>query len=228
MDGLFSDAFKKKVRSFFNIYLRTDLTTCMQPRDLSAGTLLPPSVKLTRKDGVWFIDGLCVYICFHIHFADIALADKDVVPEPPNDLLTALGHVGEKLFTASADDFARFRNDYQHENKEKWEAEQLNVPQAYAYSQHGSLLMRSQIDCRFPNQPEKTFDIKTRATVSIRLDRMNHEQGAYYQLKRQEGLFESYERENYDLMRSAYLKYSMQARIGGVSAFCPHCAYALA
>lgn len=65
--------------------------------------------------------------------------------------------------------------------------------------------MRSQIDSCFSEEPHKTFDIKTRATISIRLDRLNADQGSYYQLKRQSGRLESYERENYDLMRSAYL-----------------------
>jgi hypothetical protein len=46
---------------------------------------------------------------------------------------------------------------------------------AYCGGQHGSLLMRSQIDAYNHQMPKKTFDIKTRAVISIRQDRLNSE-----------------------------------------------------
>jgi hypothetical protein len=58
------------------------------------------------------------------------------------------------------------------------------------------------------------FDLKTRAVVSIRMDASNHESGMGYEIKNRFGLYESYEREYFDMMRAAFLKYSLQVRVG--------------
>lgn len=68
--------------------------------------------------------------------------------------------------------------------------------------------MRSQLDCQDTRLPGTgVFDIKTRACVPTRLDVLNYEEHAGYLIKKQHGLFESFEREYYDLIRSAFLKY---------------------
>ena len=43
---------------------------------------------------------------------------------------------------------------------------------------------------------------------------LNHQHGAGYAITTSQGFLESFEREKYDLIRSAFLKYSMQVRIG--------------
>jgi len=78
------------------------------------------------------------------------------------------------------------------------------------------MLMRSQLDCRDERLPRKIFDLKTRATFPVRLDVANYKDHLDYRITRTTGLFYSFEREYYDMMRSAFLKYSMQVRIGGM------------
>lgn len=96
--------------------------------------------------------------------------------------------------------------------------------------------MRSQLDGHDERLPGSgIFDVKTRATASVRFDIENHEvrftraslepslldadrrsfssdpttsqEGQHYQLSSLTGLGPSFERERYDMMRSAYLKY---------------------
>ena len=68
--------------------------------------------------------------------------------------------------------------------------------------------MRSQLDCvdhRLPGTG--VFDIKTRAVMTIRHDILNFEEGSGYQIRTLQGFVESFEKEYYDLIRSAFLKY---------------------
>lgn len=69
--------------------------------------------------------------------------------------------------------------------------------------------MRSQLDCvdrRLPGTG--VFDIKTRAVLPIRLDLMNYNEYSGYTLKKLQGKLESFEKEYYDMIRAAFLKYS--------------------
>ena len=85
---------------------------------------------------------------------------------------------------------------------------------AFHYVQTGGLILRSQLDCHHQNLPRKIFDLKTRATIPIRLDVENYQNYLNYRLRKPTGLFESFEREYYDMVRSAFLKFSLQVRIG--------------
>lgn len=77
--------------------------------------------------------------------------------------------------------------------------------------------MRAQLDCHDPRLPGTgVFDLKTRAALPVRMDLMNYQQHSTYLIRTLQGKVESFEREYYDLMRSAFLKYSFQARIGGM------------
>lgn len=70
------------------------------------------------------------------------------------------------------------------------------------------MIMRSQldgIDSRLPGTG--VFDIKTRATASIRFDIENVEEGQHYMMDALHGVGATFERERYDMMRSAWLKY---------------------
>ena len=70
------------------------------------------------------------------------------------------------------------------------------------------------MDCHDPRLPKKSFDLKTRATLPIRMDINNYRDYLTYRLHRPYGLYESFERELFDLCRSALLKYNFQVRIG--------------
>jgi len=77
--------------------------------------------------------------------------------------------------------------------------------------------MRSQLDCHDPRLPGAgVFDLKTRAVLPVRMDIMNYKQHSTYLIRTLQGELESFEREYHDLMRSAFLKYSFQARIGNM------------
>ncbi len=76
--------------------------------------------------------------------------------------------------------------------------------------------MRSQLDCCDPDMKShrKVFDLKTRATLPIRLDCSNWQEYTSYGIFKLKGRFNSFEREWYDMARSAFLKFSLQCRIG--------------
>jgi hypothetical protein len=143
-------------------------------------------------------------------------ADKSVDNKESNpgaSVLSELGHVLERQLTLEPDQFSRFLKSSPdpfepHEMREKREA--------YHYSASKNLVMRSQLDCHDNRLPRKTFDIKTRATVAIRMDTLNYRMNRGYLISKAEGALESFEREKYDLIRSAFLKYSMQVRIGNM------------
>jgi len=68
--------------------------------------------------------------------------------------------------------------------------------------------MRSQLDCHDARLPGSgVFDIKTRACMPIRIDLFNFEENSGYLIRSQHGKYESFEREYFDLVRSAFLKY---------------------
>jgi hypothetical protein len=69
-------------------------------------------------------------------------------------------------------------------------------------------VLRSQLDCFDSRLPGTgVFDIKTRAVVSIRHDLLNFEESSGYQIRTLKGIDKSFEKEYYDLIRSAFLKY---------------------
>jgi hypothetical protein len=75
--------------------------------------------------------------------------------------------------------------------------------------------MRSQLDAQDARLPGTgVFDLKTRAVVSIRMDSDEFETGSGYQIRYDQGQWESYEREVYDMTRATLLKYSLQVRMG--------------
>ncbi|KAG0226001.1 hypothetical protein BGW42_003956 [Actinomortierella wolfii] len=116
----------------------------------------------------------------------------------------------EKMLTSTPEEFARYRK----ENSWQVTEEERNAPEAFNYITVDNFLLRSQLDCEDERLPGRTFDLKTRAAVAIRLDIQNYEQHSGYQLRKSHGFLESFEREYYDMMRSAFLKYSLQVRIG--------------
>ncbi|EAL85568.1 mitochondrial mRNA processing protein PET127, putative [Aspergillus fumigatus Af293] len=152
----------------------------------------PAAMFLRYQDGVYAID-----------------ADKEF---DSANILMNLGKSLEKLLTLPKEDFERYRRT--STNKISPEEEQA-IPEAYHYSTMGDFVMRSQLDAYDPRLPGTgMFDLKTRAVVSIRMDVRNFEHGLGYEIRHRFGGYESYEREFFDMIRAAFLKYSLQVRIG--------------
>ena len=152
----------------------------------------PSAMFLRYHDGVYSID-----------------ADKEF---DHANILMNLGKSMEKQLTVPKEEFERYRRT--SENKITPEEEQT-IPESYHYSTLGDFVMRSQLDAHDPRLPGTgMFDLKTRAVVSIRMDAVNFERGLGYEIKGRYGNFESYEREYFDMIRAAFLKYSLQARMG--------------
>ncbi|KAJ3151179.1 hypothetical protein HDU86_006170 [Geranomyces michiganensis] len=152
----------------------------------------PVSVILRYRNGVYAVD-----------------SHKD--PEEKWNVLQTLGKSMEKALTATPAEFALYRKGNEH----KLTAE--NADKDYhRYSKMEGFLLRAQIDCHHPNLPNKTFDLKTRGTLLIRMAPDEYLHNRDYKITRKEGILQSFERENYDMLRSAMLKYSFQVRIGGM------------
>ncbi|GAC98790.1 RNA processing-related protein, mitochondrial RNA degradation [Pseudozyma hubeiensis SY62] len=165
------------------------------PNGFSVGAKLPASILLHYKDGYYAID-----------------ADKTAAGEAENSnyVLTSLGKSMEKMLTATPEEYAK----YMRINSWKLTEEEKTKPEAYHYASTDKIMMRSQLDCHDERLPRKTFDLKTRASIGIRNDRANYVEGSGYQIRRSTGVLESFEREYFDMIRAAFLKYNFQARIG--------------
>ena len=154
-------------------------------------TRSPAAAYARLKDGVYAID-----------------ADKEYDKE---NILSMLGKSMEKLLTLPREEFEKYRRTRSHLISE----DERNADEAFHYTTLGDFLMRSQLDARDSRLPGTgVFDLKTRAVVSIRMDMNNHEAARGYEIKHRIGQWESFEREYYDMIRSAFLKYSLQVRMG--------------
>ncbi|EFX05692.1 mitochondrial mRNA processing protein [Grosmannia clavigera kw1407] len=154
-------------------------------------TKAPAATFLHWKDGTYAID-----------------ADKEF---DTANILSMLGKSMEKLLTLSKDDFEKYRVSKSHELTDA----ERNDPEAFHYTTFGDFLMRSQLDAHDERLPGSgMFDLKTRAVVSIRMDAQAFQQGLGYEIRQRFGQWESFEREYFDMIRSAFLKYSLQVRMG--------------
>lgn len=152
-----------------------------EPRTFTALTRAPTAVLL-RPHGP--------------HLRSIVVEKGD----EPENVLQKLGQVMERLLTEPKDNFRRMLRSHP-------EAPQVRSSEAYSFTAAGRILMRSQLDCHDPRLPLRTFDLKTRAALPIRMDVQNYQRYRDYQLVSNTGLFSSFEREYFDMCRSAFLKY---------------------
>lgn len=129
--------------------------------------------------------------------------------ESEMNVLSYLGQSLERLLTMEKDEFKRLLKDHPSPPK----IEDLD---GYAHTIAGDILIRSQLDCQDPRLPRRSFDLKTRATLPIRMDVANYQSHLKYHLTHSHGLYGSFEREFYDMCRSALLKYNFQVRIGNM------------
>lgn len=127
------------------------------------------------------------------------------------NILSMLGRSMEKLLTLPKEEYEMYRRERSSELTE----EQKNSDNAFHYTMMGDFILRSQLDAKDPRLPgEGIFDIKTRAVLSIRMDAKDYQKGLGYEIRQKYGQFESFEREYFDMIRSAFLKYSLQVRMG--------------
>ncbi|KAG7892862.1 hypothetical protein KL936_001036 [Ogataea polymorpha] len=126
--------------------------------------------------------------------------------------LSLLGHELELMLTAETEEFEKFLKN--SDSKES----PAPLPNNYQYARIGSFLMRSQSDAKSDKLPGTgIFDLKTRAVCAVRHDiNYNNYHLTNYEITRSTGLYESFERELFDLVRTGLWKYSMQARIGNM------------
>ncbi|KAH8552785.1 mitochondrial protein Pet127-domain-containing protein [Umbelopsis sp. PMI_123] len=162
-----------------------------ESKKFTRGVRTPASIFLRYQDGVYAID-----------------ADKS--HDVQDGILSVLGKSMEKVLTLPPSKYEKYLRDA----SEKVSEEEKHKPEAYAYGQIGKFLLRSQLDCYHSKLPKKVFDLKTRAVIPIRMDQANYTNYLGYSLTKQQGMVESFEREYYDMIRAAFLKYSFQARIG--------------
>ncbi|KAH7915865.1 mitochondrial protein Pet127-domain-containing protein [Hygrophoropsis aurantiaca] len=167
-----------------------------EPTTFTWGQRMPVSVVLNYRDGVYTID-----------------SEKSASDDPDKNVLTWMGTMLEKFLTVPESEFKQYLRSSHVEIEDDGDARR----EAYRYSKSNSFVMRSQLDCVDKRLPGTgVFDIKTRAAVSIRLDMFNYEENSGYLIRSLHGPIESFEKEYYDLIRSAFLKYSFQARIGNM------------
>ncbi|KAJ2345833.1 hypothetical protein GGF43_005122, partial [Coemansia sp. RSA 2618] len=160
------------------------------PNRFTRGMRFPASIALRYRDGVYSID------------ADKSFDVKD-------SILSVLGKSLEKLLTSTPAEFELYKK------QNSWRVK--DIPEEnYHYVEAGEFVLRSQLDCRDDRLPRKTFDLKTRGCLAVRMDMENHEVARGYQLKTMKGRMQSFEREYYDMVRSAFLKYNFQVRIGNM------------
>ena len=151
----------------------------------------PSAIFLRWQDGIYAVD-----------------ADKEY---DSANILMSLGKSMEKLLTLEEEDFERYRKSAQ----EQGIAPPRPQPEVYHYTESGDFLLRSQLDAYDSRLPGTgMFDLKTRAVVSIRMNVRDHESGMGYEIQNRFGDIESYEKEYFDMIRSAFLKYSLQVRMG--------------
>ncbi|KAK5077241.1 hypothetical protein LTS08_006071 [Lithohypha guttulata] len=154
-------------------------------------TRAPASIFLRWRDGVYAVD-----------------ADKE--HDSPN-ILMMQGKSMEKLLTLEKNEFEKYRKPKAGQDAPAIDTE----PEVYHYSTTDKFLLRSQLDAYDPRLPGTgTFDLKTRSVAGVRMLMHEHESGMNYEIKDRFGMWESFDREYYDMIRSAFLKYSMQVRMG--------------
>lgn len=135
-------------------------------------------------------------------------ADKGYSEEKTNEVLMEVGTYAEYLLTHTPETIQKMLKTKVVEEK----------PESYYRycTVNNSLLLRSQIDCRDidENGNPFVFEIKTRASCPIRYDVENWKDYKDYPIDKMRGNYESFEREYFDLIRGAFIKYAFQLKIG--------------
>ncbi|KAJ3217489.1 hypothetical protein HDU67_007852 [Dinochytrium kinnereticum] len=182
--------------------LNFSMTFTDESKRFTATTRSPTSAVLRFREGVYLIDQ-----------EKVDEPDDDETEVAPNLILMNLGKSMEKMLTSTPEEFSKLLKEALEGNDKPVER---CAPDAFVFAKVENFLLRSQLDCMDPRLPKRSFDLKTRATLPIRMDPGNYKDYLQYKLKKTYGLLESYEREYYDMVRSAMLKYNFQVRIGNM------------
>ncbi|KAJ3390326.1 hypothetical protein HDU92_000565 [Lobulomyces angularis] len=132
--------------------------------------------------------------------------------EPPTILLK-MGRSLEKMLVLESDDYNYFVKDKSLPQKEGMFMDDGN----YNYTKMCDFLFRSQIDCKIAScnlKKNMIFDIKSRAVFPIRMDVQNYEKYLEYKFNNVHGIFYSWEREYFDMLRSVFIKWNFQGKLG--------------
>lgn len=129
------------------------------------------------------------------------------------DMLLDLGKVLERMYIMDPDHFNRNLMKA-HINPEEHKMLPKEVHRFMVVN--GDIGLRSQIDCKttLSDGSSIAFEIKSRANAAIRYYLEKYFDYLDYNLDRVMGVHSSYEREYYDLIRGAFLKYFFQLKIG--------------
>lgn len=143
--------------------------------------------------------------------------DSDTNPfEASNEILMFMGKVFERMYTMEVDEF----NSLLVKSKQDLSnAVPLEEDYHRFLIMNQKVCLRSQIDCmaELDDGEKIVFEIKTRAVAPLRYDILNYKKYLDYKIDRICGDHSSFEREYYDLIRGAFLKYFFQLKIGQMS-----------
>ncbi|PVG02139.1 Pet127-domain-containing protein [Serendipita vermifera] len=156
-----------------------------ESKEFTYGARWPGGITLRHREGIYSID-------------------SDGVNEPEKHLLLNMGTMLEKFLVHPTDEFDKLRRSTPLTDDTVLPSQ----GESYHYSKSDKFVMRAQLDAQDHRLPGSgVFDIKTRAVVAIRYDPLNHMDNSGYLIRSLQGPFESFEREQYDLIRAAFLKY---------------------
>jgi hypothetical protein len=151
-----------------------------------------------------------------------AISKNTIFDNKVEFILLKMGKYMEKIFTNSPEEFEKkyMKKDKNTLNKNLPSAEEILLKEDdyFNFVGYDNILLRSQIDCGGKDKDGNNivFEIKTRAVAPVRYDVQNYKDYLDYELTSLYGRHSSYEREYYDLIRGAFLKYLFQLKIGGM------------
>ena len=156
-----------------------------------------PTTKIIRKMG-----------------PDMYAMDSDSEPFTSRmEILLFLGKVLERMYTMSPDEF---NQNLLQKYIDPSDTTLLEEDHHRMMMVNNNICLRSQIDCMStkPDGNKIVYEIKSRAIAPMRYDLENYFKYFDYNIDRVMGTHSSFEREYYDLIRSAFLKYFFQLKIG--------------
>ncbi|RKO89771.1 mitochondrial protein Pet127-domain-containing protein [Blyttiomyces helicus] len=159
-----------------------------EPSRYTLSNFSPVAVILRSRDGIYAID-------------------NDKGEEGAGTILMHLGKSMEKMLTVDEAEFNTFLKANSRPEMKREKAE------AFHYAKVEDFLLRAQLDCT--DGKNKTFDLKTRGTLAVRMSPLDYMENIGYKVKHLTGLLESYEREYYDMLRGTMIKYWYARIIGG-------------
>eukprot|EP01129_Flabellula_baltica_P002939 TRINITY_DN12811_c0_g1_i1.p1 TRINITY_DN12811_c0_g1~~TRINITY_DN12811_c0_g1_i1.p1 ORF type:complete len:482 (+),score=100.49 TRINITY_DN12811_c0_g1_i1:118-1446(+) len=181
------------VRNIYSLFSGSKKYNCSELPTINMKSIYPPRIyrsnfSLTRLDnGIWAFT---------------------YTSESDETILSILGNPLEKFLTQPYEEFlsSYVKNHLtEHDNVEP-------SPNSYNYQRLGNVLVRSQLDAMHP--AVGTFDIKTRASFGVRHNIENRTWFHQSRITSFTGNQDSFEKEYLDLIRTCFLKYSLQAKLG--------------